>query len=98
MRRAPRLLAAVVVAAELVACSKTGETGHGEGVVVRMIAAGLITIEHGDIPGVMKASTVEYEIERELLVGLRSGDRVAFTIERYGGRYHVTQIRKQGTP
>ena len=98
MRRAPRLLAAAVVAAALAACSKTGETGQGEGVVVRMIAAGLITIEHGDIPGVMKASTIEYEIEPELFVGLRSGDRVAFTIERDGGRFHVTQIRQQGTP
>ena len=52
-------------------------------------------IEHGDIPGVMKAMTMEFEIDPDLLEGIDAGDRVTFAIEAEGGRYHVTAIREQ---
>jgi hypothetical protein len=84
---------ALVLACAL-ACSK-GETRQGEGVVGQMVASGLIQIDSGEVPG---GAPMEYEIEPELLAGLRSGDRVRFTIEMKGGRFHITQIRKQEGP
>ena len=90
---ARRIAAALAVVAAL-ACAE-GETRHEEGIVGRMIATGLIEIDYGGVPG---GPTLEYEIDPKLLAGLRSGDHVAFTIEMKGGRFHVTQIRKQESP
>jgi Cu/Ag efflux protein CusF len=92
MRLARALLPALLLAAAL-ACSE-GETGRGEGVVLDTHADGRIVIEHGDIPGIMKAMTMEFEIDPDLLTGIDSGDRVAFTIEADGGRYHVRSIKE----
>jgi Cu(I)/Ag(I) efflux system periplasmic protein CusF len=94
LRAARPLLAALVLAAAL-ACSESGEHGMGEGVVLETHADGRITIEHGDIPGIMKAMTMEFEIEPKLLDGIESGDRIAFEVEAEGGRYHVTRIQKK---
>lgn len=89
-----RTLAAAAALAVLAACSE-GETGKGEGVVVATHDDGRIVIEHGDIPGVMKAMTMEFEVDPALLQGIESGDRVTFAIEAEGGRYHVTQLREK---
>jgi Cu/Ag efflux protein CusF len=92
MGLARALLPALLVAAAL-ACSEA-ETGRGEGVVLAVHADGRIVIEHGDIPGIMKAMTMEFEIDPAILPGVESGDRVAFQIEADGGRYHVTTIQE----
>jgi len=76
------------------ACAE-GESGRGEGVVLNVHGDGRIVIEHGDIPGVMKAMTMEFEISTELLEGIDSGDRVAFRVEARDGRYHVTEIAER---
>ena len=88
------IVAAAAALAALAACSEA-EAGHGEGVVLETHDDGRIVIEHGDIPGVMKAMTMEFEIDPDLLKGIESGDRVTFAIEADGGRYHVTAIREQ---
>jgi Cu/Ag efflux protein CusF len=94
MPRQVRMLAAAAALAALAACSKA-ETGHGEGVVLATHEDGRIVIEHGDIPGVMKAMTMEFEIDPELLKGIESGDRVVFAIEAEGGRYQVRALREK---
>ena len=94
MRRAVGTLAAAAALAVLAACSE-GETGRGEGVVLDVHDDGRIVIEHGDIPGLMKAMTMEFEVDPALLEGIEAGDRVTFVIEAEGGRYHVTQLREQ---
>ena len=96
MARSTRILVVAIALAALVACSK-GETGHGEGVVLQT-DDGRIVIEHGDIPGVMKAMTMEFEIDPDLLKDVKSGDRVSFTVAAEGGRYHVTAIREEPKP
>jgi Cu/Ag efflux protein CusF len=96
MSLARALLPALLVAAAL-ACSEA-ETGRGEGVVLAVHADGRIVIEHGDIPGVMQAMTMEFEIDPGLLTSIESGDRVAFQIRADGGRYHVTSIREEPKP
>jgi Cu/Ag efflux protein CusF len=97
MARSTRILVIAIALAALAACSK-GETGHGEGVVLQTHDDGRIVIEHGDIPGVMKAMTMEFEIDPGLLKGVESGDRVSFTVAAEGGRYHVTAIREEPKP
>jgi Cu/Ag efflux protein CusF len=98
MLRVPRILAAALAAVALAACAERGATGHGEGVVLQAHDDGRIVIEHGDIPGVMKAMTMEFEIDPALLAGIESGDRVAFALEYKGGRYQVVEIREQAEP
>ena len=89
-----RRLAAAVALAALGACSES-QAGRGEGVVLATHDDGRIVIEHGDIPGVMKAMTMEFEVDPGLLKGIESGDRVTFAIEAEGGRYHVTQLSEK---
>ena len=82
---------ALALAILLSACAE-GETGRGSGVVLNVHGDGRIVIEHGDIPGVMQAMTMEFEIPSELLEGIESGDRVDFRLESIGGRYRGTEI------
>jgi Cu/Ag efflux protein CusF len=93
MDRWLRTLAAAALTL-LGACS-AGDTGRGAGVVLATHDDGRIVIEHGDIPGVMKAMTMEFEIEPELLKGIESGDRVVFAIEAEGGRYQIRELHEE---
>ena len=92
--RGARWVPAVVLALALAACGG-GEAGRGEGVVLQVHGDGRIVIEHGDIPGVMKAMTMEFEIDTDLLAGVEAGDRVEFQISEAGGRYRVTEIAER---
>jgi Cu/Ag efflux protein CusF len=89
-----RLAQALVLALALAACGG-GETGRGQGVVLQIHGDGRIVIEHGDIPGVMQAMTMEFEIAPALLEGIESGDRVEFRVEDAGGRYRVMEIAER---
>ena len=59
------------------------QTVVGEGKVVATVPnAGQIVVEHGEIKGFMEAMTMGYRIEPpSLLEGLKSGDKVRFTID-----------------
>jgi Cu/Ag efflux protein CusF len=92
--RGARLARVVVLAAALAACGG-GEAGHGEGVVLQVHGDGRVVIEHGDITGVMKAMTMEFEVDPALLEGIEPGDRVAFRIADAGGRYRVTELAER---
>jgi Cu/Ag efflux protein CusF len=85
---------AFALALALAACAEA-EGGRGEGVVLNIHGDGRIVIEHGDLPGVMKAMTTEFEISPELLEGVDSGERVAFRVEAVGGRYRVTELSER---
>jgi Cu/Ag efflux protein CusF len=85
---------ALVLALGLGGCGG-GDGGRGEGVVRKVHHDGRIVIEHGDIPGVMKAMTMEFEVETGLLEGIEPGDRVAFRVAHEGGRYRVTELAEQ---
>lgn len=86
-----RALRALALGVALGACAE-GESGRGRGVVLDVHGDGRIVIEHGDIPGVTKAMTMEFEIPTELLAGIESGDHVDFRVSLDGGRYRVTEI------
>ena len=63
--------------------SSTSQTVVGEGKVVATVpSANQIVVEHGPIKDFMDAMTMGYQIDPPtLLEGLKSGDRVRFTID-----------------
>jgi Cu/Ag efflux protein CusF len=91
--RGARLARAMVLVAAL-ACGG-GEAGRGQGVVLQVHGDGRIVIEHGDIPGVMTAMTMEFEIDPSLLEDVEAGDRVDFRVTDAGGRWRVTEIAER---
>jgi Cu/Ag efflux protein CusF len=55
--------------------------GEGE-VIAAMPTASQIVVEHGEIQGFMEAMTMGYRVDpASLLAGLKSGDKVRFTID-----------------
>jgi Cu/Ag efflux protein CusF len=83
------------VALALAACGGAAEgpqPGHG---TVRAVdaAAGTVTLQHGDIPGLMKAMTMTFDVATpSLLEGLAPGQVVDFRVQEQEGRYVVTEI------
>jgi Cu(I)/Ag(I) efflux system protein CusF len=59
------------------------KTAIGEGKVIATVpAANQLVLEHGEIKGFMEQMTMGYRIEpASLLEGLKSGDKVRFTID-----------------
>lgn len=54
---------------------------------------GTVTIDHEDIPGLMKAMTMTFEVaDRTILDDVSSGQAIDFRVEKDGGRYVVTEI------
>jgi Cu/Ag efflux protein CusF len=81
-----------------VACGSSSE-GRGRGVVQDVDAqARRITLDHGDIPGLMKAMTMTFEVAPGVaLEGLDAGAKVDFRVqEEDGGVYTVTELRRSG--
>jgi len=70
--------------------------GHG---VVRAVdlARREITLEHGDIPGLMKAMTMTFAVASDAsLEGLEPGVSVDFEVAEQQGVYTLTAIRRSG--
>jgi Cu(I)/Ag(I) efflux system periplasmic protein CusF len=99
-RGAGRLLAcASALAAALglmLACGGGAEPGphRGQGVVREVKSeAQQIVIEHGDIPGLMKAMTMGFDVEDPaLLEGISPGQAIDFEVVYEEGRHRVTDI------
>lgn len=86
------LLAAVIAASACDGGSDSGQPGTG---VVRGIdtANAQITLEHGDIAGLMKAMTMTFEVaDPKLLEGVEIGNEVDFRVRYADGKYTVTDI------
>jgi Cu/Ag efflux protein CusF len=94
--RLPALAAAAALA--LLACGgePSGAPSRAHG-TVRGIGAATseVTIEHGEIPGLMDAMTMTFSVDDPtLLAGLAVGDEVDFFVKQDGDRYVVTEIRR----
>src|SRR5512141_2316547 len=65
------------------AAAAAPQTVEGEGKVVATVpSSSQIVVEHGEIKGFMEAMTMGYRTEpSSLLEGLKSGDKVRFTID-----------------
>ena len=88
--------AVLVLAVSLVACgSATPTQGTGEGTVAAVnLVAGEITLDHGDIPGMMGAMTMTFSVpDKKILAGVTPGSKVEFDVEVVNGDYRVTALR-----
>jgi Cu/Ag efflux protein CusF len=82
----------------LAACQGSSPVrGTGEGKIVSIDAAKAeITIEHGDIEGVMMGMTMPFTAsDPRLLEGLAPGAAIEFDVEQRGDHYFVTGIRRR---
>ena len=81
----------------LSACGGAPTQGEGQGTVVGVDAAKQqITLDHGEIPGVMGAMTMTFAVsDPKLLEGVAPGARVEFEVEERDGRYVVHAVRTQ---
>ena len=71
-------------------------TYHGSGVVKSVdLQRPSIEIEHGDIPGLMPAMTMEFYVrDSSLLNEISAGDKIAFTVENGVGGLKITEITR----
>ena len=85
------VLAAVIA---VTACGGGSDSGQGSGVVRGIDTENAqITLEHGDIPGLMKAMTMTFDVaDRKLLEGVEVGDEVNFRLRDADGKYAVIEI------
>jgi Cu/Ag efflux protein CusF len=59
---------------------------------------GEVTLEHGEIPGMMMGMTMSFPVaDKRMLEGLVAGRYVEFDLVHEGGRYTVTAIRPMGS-
>ena len=80
-------------------CGGSGPEGYvGRGEVQAVDAeARKITIDHQDIPGLMKAMTMTFELAPDVgLEGVSVGSAVEFSVMEQGGVYTVTEVRATG--
>ena len=85
----------VVLASSLAACKGDRTHGTGKGTVAGVdLANSEITLDHGDIPGIMDAMTMTFAVpDKKILEGVAPGAKVEFDIEVVNGEYRVTGIR-----
>ena len=73
----------------------TPEDHPGHGVVMKIdVEARQVTLDHGDIPGLMEAMTMTFEVAPGVsLDGIDPGTEVDFRVKYEGGVYTVTELR-----
>jgi Cu/Ag efflux protein CusF len=83
----------VALGLALGACGGDPE-GSGKGIVRGVDREqGRVTLEHGEIPGMMKAMTMTFEVsEPSVLDGVEDGERVEFRVRYADGTYTVVSI------
>jgi protein SCO1 len=88
-----RARAAVIAVFALLACGR-GDTFPASGVVRGVRAEERqVTIEHGDIDGLMPAMTMSFDVaDPALLAGLAPGQYVEFTLSRHDGKFEIVAL------
>jgi Cu/Ag efflux protein CusF len=81
------------------ACSGDSQDGHGTGVVKEVdLTARQVTLDHGDIPGVMKGMTMTFHVAPDVrLEDVAPGAEVDFRVRVEGGVHTVTELRRSGS-
>ncbi|MFO0691555.1 MAG: copper-binding protein [Myxococcota bacterium] len=101
LSRPAALVVLALSAAFSTACSPPAPTEHaGHGVAVDVDpTARTVTLEHGDIPGLMKAMTMTFPVAPEVdLATVAKGETVDFEVQSQGSSVTVTAIRKASAP
>jgi len=94
-------LASCVALAALLDCQEGGRRYEGRGIVreVEPVLRQLV-IEHEDIPGLMPAMTMNFDVaDPKLLAEAKPGEAVDFEVSFDGRSYRITRLRpRAGTP
>ena len=57
------------------------------------VEQGQVTLDHGEIPGLMGAMTMTFPVsDARILEGITPGEQVEFDVQHTGGSYTVTRI------
>ena len=84
-------LAVLALVLAFAGCAAADHPGHG--VVVSVdVAKGEITLDHEDIPGLMKGMTMTFHADPSVLSGVEAGQKVDFRVREEAGRYVVMVI------
>ena len=80
--------------------SKTPAESKQYSVKGKVIAVDLkkpsVKLDHEDIPGLMKAMTMSFDVaDAKLLDGLKEGDMVEGQLKVDGGKYVITELKKR---
>jgi protein SCO1/2 len=68
---------------------------HGKVMAIRPDKTG-VTLDHDDIPGLMKAMTMEFPVkDTKILDGLDVGDQVEGKLLVESGKYLITELKKR---
>ena len=68
---------------------------HGKVTAIRSDKTG-VTMDHDDIPGLMKAMTMEFPVkDAKILDGIEVGDHVDGKLRVESGKYLVTELKKR---
>jgi Cu/Ag efflux protein CusF len=101
------LLSAAITTALLGCQGQSGSSSQSQGTGAKVydvrgkvvsIDAGkkVVTLDHEDIPGLMKAMTMDFPVgDARVLDGLKAGDAVQGKIKSEGGSYSVTSLEKR---
>jgi protein SCO1/2 len=99
-----RFLALAVLVAALAGCTggpdKQGTTERQYDVKGKVVAVDpkkpAVTLDHEDIPGLMKAMEMEFKVtDARLLEGLRAGDQVQGRLKKTDSGYLITHLEKR---
>lgn len=103
MRRRSRIaigiLLAVGLAATIAACDRgPQEPQRAQGIVEEVDRADRkLTIDHDEIPGMMKAMTMTFDVAPGVpLDDVEAGEQIDFQVKMENGSYTVTEIRRPG--
>jgi protein SCO1/2 len=87
-----------VIALSLASCGSDAKRYEANGIVYDVNSEfRQVLIEHEDIPGLMPAMTMSFDVaDPKLLEELETGDRIRFELEFTGQSYRVLSARKLG--
>ena len=95
-QRLAQTVAAALAVTSFYSVAAIAQEASSSGEVRRVdVAAGKVTIKHGNIPDLdLTAMTLVYRIDPALLADIKPGDQVKFTARREAGQYIVVTISK----
>lgn len=97
-----KLFLLISIVAAVVGCSKPGTRYHLEAEVISVQAPrGLITVKHGEIPGLMPAMTMQYEVEDPRQIeDMKPGDKITadLVVSESKGRLEKVTLVSRGAP
>src|SRR5262245_10962512 len=101
MRLCSLCVALVIAALALAGCQSGSQTSQAKTYEVKGTVVAIdekkpaVKLDHQDIPGLMKAMVMEFDVAGpKILEGLKAGDKVAGKLKVESGRHTITALEK----